>query len=80
MAFVQSLLQESSDNEAFLKVSRIFAHTYLANTSKAKPLDAKELAGMYGQSLVAIQRSLRNGEVSDATIAAVWLLGQYEVS
>jgi hypothetical protein len=79
-AFFHDLLQDSSENEPFLVVSRVFAHTYLSQTAKAIPLDSKELGEMYGQSIVAIQSSIRDANgLSDAVMAAVWLMGQYEV-
>lgn len=78
--FLPSLFEEAPENSCLVLSADIFARAYFVNQSNSAAND-KELARLYGKTLRSIREALcySSERQYDASIAAVWLLGNYEV-
>lgn len=80
-SFLPDLLQRQDASCLKLAVEA-WADAYMNNQPKQTPNAYCRLSASYGRALRAVNASLSNPSVSskDTTLAAVWVLGNYEVS
>ena len=78
--FLPALFAECADQESFMLATEAFAAAYRYNQSNSE-LDRSRSAQMYCGALQATHKALSSPTeaVKDSTLAAVWLLGIYEV-
>lgn len=79
--FLPTLLNDLDEGCLRLAVEA-WADAYVRNQSKDAFSASYQPSIAYGKALRAVNASLRNPEASlkDTTLAAVWVLGNYEVS
>lgn len=80
-SFLPTLLRRQDENCLSLAVEA-WADAYMSNQSQATLKADYRPSTYYGKALRAVNKSLRNSEESskDTTLAAIWVLGNYEVS
>jgi hypothetical protein len=81
MHFYTSKLGKVPASHPLSLVTHVFARAYMVNRYNA-PQDKREVSAYLGKALRAIQTNLNDASrcKEDATLVAVWLLGNYEVS
>lgn len=79
--FLPGLFKGVGPNHCLVLTGHIFTRAYIINRYRPET-DYKELSSFVGKALSSVSTALKNPKryMSDATIVAVWLLGNYEVS
>jgi hypothetical protein len=81
MPFFTRILGSVQENHPLALIGHVFARTYMVNRYNA-PEDKRAIFAYLGKALQATQATIDHASRSkeDATMVAVWLLGNYEVS
>jgi hypothetical protein len=79
--FITEVYRSTPNDECLTMASHLFARAFMANHFLA-PMDVGEMQRYLGKALAAVADAIQDPvkSVMDSTIAAVWLLGNYEVS
>ncbi|KAF6811492.1 hypothetical protein CPLU01_15102 [Colletotrichum plurivorum] len=80
IAFLSGLFRGVGEDHCLVRTGQVFARAYVMNRSPSGA-DYRELSTYLGKALASVSSAIRDPEAytSDATIVAVWLLGNYEL-
>ncbi|KAF6824616.1 hypothetical protein CMUS01_10168 [Colletotrichum musicola] len=79
IAFLPGLFRGVGEDHCLVRTGQVFARAYVMNRSPSGA-DYRDLSTYLGKALASVSSAIRDPEAyaSDATIVAVWLLGNYE--
>lgn len=79
--FLPGLFRGVGEDHCLVRTGQVFARAYVINRFRPET-DHRELSACLGKALASVSTAIKDPKsyTSDATIVAVWLLGNYEVS